>query len=228
MDPSRADLNVSDRWRRDGDGAHYADRRFRSARAQSRDPRLVARLLSRFAPASPPIRRVLDVPCGAGRLREGLIGSNSEAPRWVGADISEEMLAALARSPGADLPPETLRADASRLPFADGSFDLVVCCRLLHHLPDPDARQAVLDELVRVSRGLIIASYWDAGSYQAWRRRTRGPLRRRKGGETRQAIQWDELSDQVCAAGADPLGRNFSLRYVSQQAFFAARKRDFT
>lgn len=217
---------MSDRWRRDGDGAHYAGQRFRSTRARERDPRLVDQLLQRFGPSGPAQRTVLDVPCGAGRLKDGLERSLGGALRWTGADASEEMLTAVPRAGRAAA--ETLRADAARLPFADDTFDVVVCCRLLHHLPEADARQAVLNELVRVSKDLVIASYWDASSYQAWRRRTRGPLRRRRGSETRAALAWETLSAEVAAAGATALGRRFSLRYVSQQAFFAARKRVIT
>ena len=62
MDPVRGDLDVSDRWRRDGDGAHYAGQRFRSTRARERDPRLVDQLLQRFGPSGPAQRTVLDVP----------------------------------------------------------------------------------------------------------------------------------------------------------------------
>lgn len=225
MCPERSDLPVSDRWRRDGDGDRYARERFGSARARSRDPRLVARLLRRL-PGGAQVRSVLDVPCGAGRLRDPILeaGAPDTADRlWFGADVSEEMLGAIPGRGG-----DRVRADAAALPFPDDSFDLVVCCRLLHHLPEPSARQAVLRELVRVSRDLVVASYWDAASYQAWRRRTRGPLRRRRGPETRHAVPWTELAAELEAAGAAPVGRAHSLRFVSQQAFFMARKRRAT
>lgn len=43
-------------------------------------------------------------------------------------------------------------ADVERLPFIDGSFDYVICCETLEHVPDPIA---TLRELVRVCRRRI-------------------------------------------------------------------------
>ena len=40
-------------------------------------------------------------------------------------------------------------ADAMRLPFRDGSFDVVLCRDVLHHLMAPD-KQKVVEELIRV------------------------------------------------------------------------------
>lgn len=44
------------------------------------------------------------------------------------------------------------RADALRLPFRDGSFDLALLSMTLHHM-EGDAQVAVLGELARVARG---------------------------------------------------------------------------
>ena len=41
------------------------------------------------------------------------------------------------------------RADAARMPFADGAFDYVICSHVLEHVPDPTA---VIHELTRVAR----------------------------------------------------------------------------
>lgn len=47
-----------------------------------------------------------------------------------------------------------VRADAARLPFADGAFALAVESNLLHHVPDP---VPVLAEMARVGRGRVAA-----------------------------------------------------------------------
>jgi ubiquinone/menaquinone biosynthesis C-methylase UbiE len=50
-----------------------------------------------------------------------------------------------------------LRGDALRLPFAAARFDLVLCSLALHHFSDDDA-VAVLRELARVTKGVLIVN----------------------------------------------------------------------
>jgi SAM-dependent methyltransferase len=83
--------------------------------------------------------RVLDVGCGDGRLP-----SLFAAPEVVAVDTSADAVErAAARGLDAQL------ADATALPFGDGSFDVVTCNHMLYHLPDPDQ---ALAEFVRVLR----------------------------------------------------------------------------
>lgn len=90
--------------------------------------------------------RLLDLGTGSGRLLE-LLAPRAEAA--TGIDLSRDMLAAArARLGAAGLGRVALRqADATRLPFADGSFDTVTLSMLLHHVDDP---RAVLAEAGRV------------------------------------------------------------------------------
>jgi SAM-dependent methyltransferase len=108
--------------------------------------------------------RVLDVACGTGRLA-GFFAA--EAARYTGLDFSRAMLAEARRA----RPALTwVQGDATRLPFADRSFDLVVTTRFLRHLDAP-ARAAVLAELARVSRGLVLVELLlGAGLVWAWKR----------------------------------------------------------
>ena len=94
--------------------------------------------------------RALDVAAGTGHL------SRAAAPhvRSVAAvDVTAAMLQGLrteAAQAGLDnLQP--VQADAGRLPFADGQFDLVLCRLGLHHFADPAAEVA---EMARVTRAL--------------------------------------------------------------------------
>lgn len=48
-------------------------------------------------------------------------------------------------------------ASAAALPFRSGSFDLVLCCEVLEHMPYEDVPTA-LDEFRRVSRGHVVVS----------------------------------------------------------------------
>ncbi|MEM8709927.1 MAG: class I SAM-dependent methyltransferase [Planctomycetota bacterium] len=204
---------VDERWQDTGSGAHYVQGRWRSRRARERDPRMVAKLLQSIDGLPP--RSILDVPSGTGRLRAAL-----GAPFVVQADISASMLTGDEQR----LKTPRVQASATALPFPDESFDVVVCCRLLHHLASPEDRASVLRELIRVSRGHVIASYWDAASYAAWRRRTTGPLRRKKRPDVRTPIPFEALRGEVEAAGARIFKRVHSARYISQQAFFLASK----
>ena len=185
-------------------------------RASLRDPHIVDRLLRRFGDDS--VRGyTLDIPCGTGRLRPTL--ERCEA-RYVGADRSSEMLRAHAHRRG------VLIADAAALPFPDATFDAVVCVRLLHHLEHPGQRARLVAELARVARDLLVVSFWDRASWQAWRRRV--GWRRSSHPDRRMAISRGELAELLASAGADVLAFRHSFRFVSPQAFVVARKRSCT
>ena len=188
----------------------YASTRFGSARKRARDPNLVRRALARHA-AALPLSRVLDVPAGAGRLRPALA---ELARRYVGVDVSASMLREGTREEAA-----LLVGDARRLPFADATFDAVVCCRLLHHLRDPDAFRLVVGELMRVSRGLVVASFWDAGALPERHR-----LRPRR--DRRRAHAKAFVRDAFARAGAEVLGFEHSFRFLTRQTFAVARSRN--
>jgi ubiquinone/menaquinone biosynthesis C-methylase UbiE len=109
--------------------------------------RAVAELYSRVAPES-----VLEVGCGEGRLATHLL-THAHAPRPNRFVISDHDLGAL----DAQLDPllTTCRASIEELPFDTASFDLVVCCEVLEHLPDPDRGLA---EVARVAKRAVIVS----------------------------------------------------------------------
>ncbi|MFC6787318.1 class I SAM-dependent methyltransferase [Halobaculum halobium] len=111
-------------------------------------------------------QRVLDAGCGTGELTRVLA---EEAPQAavVGVDADRDLLASARRaSTDADRDGATdadrdtpsridyAAGDATRLPFPDDAFDLVVCQALLINLPDP---AAAVREFARVSSGLVAA-----------------------------------------------------------------------
>ena len=88
---------------------------------------------------------VLEVGCGEGGNLKNLIGARS-ALRVVGLDLFERKVAfAKANVVG----PRFVCGDALALPFADGSFDALLCRDVLHHLA---ARERALRELRRVAK----------------------------------------------------------------------------
>lgn len=92
---------------------------------------------------------VLDVGSGTGHVAVKLAKSGGFR-RVVATDISRKMLdRARANAKEERCTIETVESDMVRLPFEDASFDLVVGCAVLHHLPDP---LAFMPEVLRVLR----------------------------------------------------------------------------
>ena len=199
------------RWQRAGEGERYSARRWSDRARAERDPRLVAALLADRLPKS---ARILDAPCGTGRLRASL----AERGRYVGLDISEAMLRTAITERAADAPLSLARGDLEQLPFPERAFDAVVCCRLLHHLREPQRIDRTVAELVRVSRRFVVASFWDAASASAWRRRLLG----RSGG--RCAHSKARIQRSFETAGTRVVAWQYSLRFLSPQTFVLAER----
>ncbi len=99
---------------------------------------------------------VVDVGCGTGAQLARYRGGEW---RLAGVDPSPEMVAQARRALGGDA--EIHLADASRMPFAGGSVDLVLCSMALHEMAG-DTRRAVLREIRRVLRAdgaLLVLDY---------------------------------------------------------------------
>lgn len=203
--------DVAAKWAGAGAGERYATQRFRAGRARERDPRIVDGILREHGVRG----RVLDVPCGAGRLG-GVLAQH--ARQLVGADVSRAMLEQARAADHLVL----VCADAQNLPFADRSFDVVVCCRLLHHLRERAQLERVVAELARVSDRLIVASFWDSASLPAWRLKL--GLKRGEGPRGRSAIARGDLERAFVAAGARAVEYRHSFRFVSQQTFVVAER----
>ena len=87
--------------------------------------------------------RVLDLGCGPASITAGL-GDGA-----VGIDLD----------PGPSAGVALAAADATRLPFADATFDAVFSCAVMQHLPDP---LAALTEARRVCRSGAVIGVADA------------------------------------------------------------------
>ncbi|MEO0650757.1 MAG: class I SAM-dependent methyltransferase [Planctomycetota bacterium] len=179
--------------------------RFRNARRERRDVRTVERLLTDHAPGAV---RVLDVPCGAGRLAPAI---RSRGAQLVACDISASMVAAARGSAVLGV-----RGDSLRLPFRDQAFDAVVCCRLLHHFAERALVEQALFELLRISRGPVLASYWTRASWPGWRRRLR-LSRPDRGGRVERSE--GDFERAVAAAGGRVAARIRPAGWLSNQVF---------
>ena len=87
-----------------------------------------------------------------GRVLEVAVGTGRSLPHYppgvelVGIDLSPEMLAiARERAAEAGVAVDLREGDAEALPFADASFDTVVCALALCSIPRPDVALAEID-----------------------------------------------------------------------------------
>jgi hypothetical protein len=163
-----------------------------------RDEALVERLLERHATIAPRHPVLVAGGADAGLLRL------FEARDWRSIVVEPASHGERPAGPAeAGDDPSRVRADLRRLPFEDDAFDLVVSRGLQRAWQDEHECAAVVRELVRVGRGLVVASYWD---HEALPRR---------------ALLRELFED----AGAAVVDWRHSFRFVSQQAWLVARKR---
>jgi len=125
--------------------------------------RLIDRAL-KYAKVLPPAR-ILDVPCGTGRLSLHLLKRGYSV---TGVDISKEMVRYIKKR----LKKEGIYnkiivkvEDAEKLSFPDNSFDAGVSLRLLGHTP-PKNRLKILQELNRVCSKCLILTYYSKNCVQ--------------------------------------------------------------
>jgi len=117
------------------------------------------RRLGGFAPLQRELRRhaartLVDVGCGGADLGARLVSDAArvgDALHVTCVDRSAEILAIARRRTGNDPRLSFVLADATRLPFGDGAFDVATCTLALHHF-EPAAAVELLRELRRVAR----------------------------------------------------------------------------
>lgn len=124
---------------------------------------------ARFVPAP---CRVLDLGCGTGRLLR-VAASRYPGTVLAGVDISTGMLSVAVEE---RTPAGLVRAAAESLPFASGSFDLVIATLTLRHWADRVAGLTEARRMLAPAGVLAIAGVGltdDGGRGWPWRRRVR-------------------------------------------------------
>lgn len=149
--------------------------------------------------------RVLDAGCGTG-ISLSWLEKYSAPARPVGIDVSALALDFCRRRGH----PLLLRSSAVHLPFADGSFDLVVCNDVIQHLPGAGADVTALAEFGRVldpggllmvrtnsSQGLANRARRESRDYRRYDRATACAMVREAGLEVVKATHANTLMSVV-------------------------------
>jgi len=143
-----------------------------------------------------PVRRALDLGCGRGALL-GTLGLPG-----VGIDVG---ILRLRLAPG-----PVAQADAARLPFPDGAFDLVVVSNVMSSIPGEPHRRATAAEIVRVLGDSGVVLWYDQRWPNPANRSTR-PVTRRDLASLFPGARIDLESITVLPALARALPRRYDL-----------------
>lgn len=167
--------------------------------------------------------QVLEVGVGAGSQLTALASANPSG-RTVGVDLADGMVREArrrVRAAGAT-GVEVEQADARRLPFADGSFDLVTSSYVLDILPWEDIR-AVVREFRRVLRpgGRVVLCSVTPGKH---RRHRLGDVLYGSGLPLTGNCRGVQLADPLREAGFTVTTREYSVQFWLPSEIVAARR----
>ncbi len=162
--------------------------------------------------------RVLDTACGTGRISELLLDMGLDV---VGGDISEEMMA-VARQRCQRFGDRSAfrRLDLDNPDIPAGSFELVTCIRLMHHLDSAD-RERIFKSLAHISSRFVIVNVSFLSPFYRLRRRMKRLLGQ---GISRAGSTWAEIQRETSNAGLTVVGRSFVFRYLSEDMVLLLRK----
>lgn len=101
-----------------------------------------------------PNDHVLDVGCGTGTALKMLLEHGHQG-RLAGVDLSSKMLEKARRKLGKNA--ELRLADAAKLPFKEGAFDMVMTTEAFHHFPEPKKAIREMKRVLGNGGRLVIA-----------------------------------------------------------------------
>ncbi len=189
--------------------AAYQDERFTRSRRWRWTDRRERSLVEKFLATFPRGSRLLDLPCGSGRLAP--LFQKAEMG-YVGADVALPMLRLVQQSLG---PLALLKADALALPFRQRAFDGVISVRLLHRIRSREVRVQMLREMARVGLGAILVTYYARWNLRGIQRRIRGKY---------PGLGLEEMREDARQAGLR-VSRAIPLRRWTQQQWFLLMER---
>lgn len=103
-------------------------------------------------------QRVLEVGCGRGDFSIWLAGKYADA-KVTGVDFSEAAIAtAQKRAAACGSRAEFKVGDAEALSFADSSFDCVISCECMEHVPHPEQMAREIHRVLRAGGSFILTT----------------------------------------------------------------------
>ena len=140
----------------------------RKLRIDRIEQQIVADHVSQLSPGG----TVLDVPSGNGRMTQLIDRADLNV---VAMDFAHEMLKAMElRKIEGGRGRGRVQGDVILLPLPDKSVDLVVNMRLMHHIADPAMQVRMYRQLARVTRGVVITTFWTTHCWRYLRKRLLG------------------------------------------------------
>jgi SAM-dependent methyltransferase len=175
-----------------------------------------------------PGEQILDVACGTGivaRLAAPRLGANGQV---VGLDLNEAMLAVARAQPlPAGAPVEWRQGNAQALPFADATFDAVLCQNGLQFMPDRALALREMQRVLRRERRLVLSVVRREAASQAIEAsvgRHLGPDAVSLLDEPFRLGQGDALANLLAGVGfrtVDLTGQHFTAHCPSAETFLA-------
>jgi len=136
------------------------------------------KLVDRAFSLIPKTHRVLDLPCGGGRVTVHL---GLQGYKMSSADLSDAMLAITRENVAQNgLKGPVEKQDIEKLTYADQQFDSLISFRLFHHFPNPEIRQRAVSELCRIAKQFVAISYFSPASVTSVKRSIRSAMGGRK------------------------------------------------
>lgn len=162
-------VDYQERFQEAGIGPRYRQSyqtRWSKRRVTRREIHRIEKLLA----SQPRCRRLLDLPCGGGRV-SGPLAAKTDL--LLQADISLGQVLTAKQVMSSHESVAWFTASAFLIPLKDDAVDAVLCNRLTHHLPAAE-RERLIRELLRVAAQFVIVSYYDHDSFKSLGRRLRG------------------------------------------------------
>ncbi len=111
-----------------------------------------------------PFQELLDVGCGTGPMIELLVKEFPDR-NYTGIDLTPRMIEVAQEKKLAHT--KFLVGDSENLPFAENTFDAVICTNSFHHYPNP---QAFINGVARVLKksGKLVLRDYTSNNFMIW------------------------------------------------------------